>query len=413
MAERVIIIGAGAAGIAAGLYLQTRGWEALLLEARDRVGGRAWTDSTSLGSPIDMGCAWLHSAAQNPWTHYAREHGFEVIEDRPDWRRYIGGRRPTAAEAAAFGAAWSQNESLIEAAAAAGGDVALAAVIPEGPHRAAFDAVMTWYMGANLDAISSVDYARYAGTDDNWAVRQGLGAVVAHAARSLRVQLGCVAETIEWSDQGVTVHTSAGRVEGEAVIVTVPTSVLAAGRPKFEPALPQEWQLAFENVPLGVANKVCFSISDEAIPLSGTSHVVGSDSTARTGNYQLRPAGHAGILAAYYGGRFAIELEAAHALEEFARDELQQIFGSDFVRQLCSAKVSAWHTDAWSRGSYSIALPGHAHRRELLAQPLHERVHFAGEACSLEHFGTVNGAWASGVAVAERLLNDSRRFGSS
>ena len=83
----IVIVGAGAAGIAAARWLRANGSDALLLEARERIGGRAHTDSSTLGMPLDHGCAWLHSAAENPWATVARESGFSIIEQPPDWRR--------------------------------------------------------------------------------------------------------------------------------------------------------------------------------------------------------------------------------------------------------------------------------------------------------------------------------------
>ena len=90
MQADVLIVGAGAAGAAAGRELVRRGLHPLVLEARDRVGGRAWTDASAFGFPVDMGCSWLHSANVNPWMTYAREHGFTVRERSPQWQRRIG-----------------------------------------------------------------------------------------------------------------------------------------------------------------------------------------------------------------------------------------------------------------------------------------------------------------------------------
>ncbi len=75
----------------------------VLLEARDRVGGRAHTDNSFLGMPLDRGCAWLHSAAENPWAAVARESGFSIIEQPPDWRRRVGAKLRSPEELAAIG----------------------------------------------------------------------------------------------------------------------------------------------------------------------------------------------------------------------------------------------------------------------------------------------------------------------
>src|SRR5882757_3888511 len=85
----VVVIGAGAAGLAAGRRLIERGAAALVLEARARVGGRAWTVGSQIGHRLDLGCEWLHSADRNPWTAIARASGFAIDERLPDWSSRI------------------------------------------------------------------------------------------------------------------------------------------------------------------------------------------------------------------------------------------------------------------------------------------------------------------------------------
>ena len=92
----VVVVGAGAAGLVAARELMRAGLAVRVIEARHRVGGRAWTDRETFGAPIDRGCAWLHAADQNPWTDYARQHGFTVIERSPDWQQWIGRERVSA-----------------------------------------------------------------------------------------------------------------------------------------------------------------------------------------------------------------------------------------------------------------------------------------------------------------------------
>jgi monoamine oxidase len=106
----------------------------------------------------------------------------------------------------------------------------------------------------------------------------------------------------------------------------------------------------------------------------------------------------------FIGGDLSAELEQRGELETFARDELSGIFGSDFLDGIGRTLSSSWGMDPWSRGSYSAALPGRARAREQLNLPLHERIFFAGEACSIQYFGTIHGAWYSAVGAAERAL---------
>ena len=108
----VAIVGAGAAGISAARHLLRAGRRIAVLEARDRVGGRAWTETGTLGVPVDMGCAWLHSADRNPWTTYARQHGFTVIERLPEWGAHMGALKLSEAERTERGLAISRYDKL-------------------------------------------------------------------------------------------------------------------------------------------------------------------------------------------------------------------------------------------------------------------------------------------------------------
>jgi monoamine oxidase len=403
-ASDIIIVGAGAAGIAAARWLRGQGYSTQILEARERLGGRAWTDTSKFGFPVDMGCAWLHSADLNPWRDIAVQAGFDVIERTPTWQRHIGREEATPEYLAAWRAAFDRNETLIEEAARSGRDVPVSQLVPNDRHRPMFDAVMTWLMGVDSPRVSSVDFARYADTNVNWAVREGLGTVVAHAARDLDVQLRTPVQRIDWSGERVRVLTARGTLEAAAVIIAVPTPILADEQSlRFVPSLSQPFYEAFNGVPLGIANKVFFELQPGAMPFDGATHMVGTDKTLRTGAYQTRPSGQE-ILLAYFGGDLARELEQRGQLEAFAREQLIDIFGADFGEKIRRASCTAWASDPYSRGAYSAALPGNAHRREQLNVAVAERLYFAGEACSIESFGTIHGAWRSGVEAAKRAL---------
>lgn len=408
MITDIVIVGAGAAGIAAGRWLQAAGHQPLILEARNRTGGRAWTDTTTFGFPVDRGCQWLHSADRNPWTLYAREQGFEVIERSPAWRQRIGAQEATPEYLARWRAAYERNELLIAAAANAGRDVAVSELVPNDEYRPGFDTVMTWLMGTDSEFVSSVDYTRYADSNTNWSVRGGLGAMIAHAAGTLDIRLNAAVREIDYSGPHIRLRTDAGVIETRCVIVTVPTNVIAAQSIRFLPELPLRFAEAFAGVPLGVANKVFFQMAPGRLPYEDTVHFIGTDSTARTAAYSTRPSGE-DVLLAYFGGKLAIELEQRNELEVFARDELSRIFGSRFLDGIRHTLSTAWVSDPWARGSYSAALPGKAHGREQLNEPLNEQIFFAGEACSLDSFGTIHGAWHSGVSAAEKALASLRR----
>ena len=400
----VAIVGAGAAGIAAARELQRGGLEVRVIEARGRVGGRAHTVTTGGGAAADLGAAWLHFATENPWTALARELGCRVIEREPDWgaRSLVGLRPPSPEQQAVTEAGFARNWALIDAAAASGRDAAVADVVPRDAFRPRFDAVMTWFAGVESSEASCIDIARYAESAHDWAVAEGLGQVIVRAATGLPVTLGTPVEAIHWDRGRVSLMPPAGHIDARAALVTVPTAVLAADALRFTPELPSTWQQAFCDLPLGTCNKVFFDIDPGLLPPTPC-HVVADPAASRTVHLGLRPAEQP-LVMAYFGGHLSRELEARGELIAYAREACASTLGADFARGLRGGFATGWNADPWARGSYSAARPGCADARGRLGDAPAPWLHFAGEAGSVSHYGTLVGAWHTGVAAARNLL---------
>jgi monoamine oxidase len=399
----VVVVGAGAAGVAAGRRLLAARASVLVLEARERSGGRAWTAPTALGHPVDLGCEWLHSADRNPWTEIARDMGFAVDERLPDWRSRVARRCGDAAQAD-----WTEAYRAFDArmdAATTEPDMAASALLePGGRWNALLDAISTWANGVELDRLSVQDHVRYRDSGINWRVLRGYGALVAAYGAAVPIRLGTVVHHVDHRGRRVAVITSRGDVRARAVIVTVPTNVLAADAIRFTPALPDKIAAA-AGLPLGIANKLFLALSGSLDEVPADRHTLGHDDRTATGSYQLRPHGRP-MIAGYFGGKLATELEraGAEAMAAFACDELAQLFGNDIRRRVSLLAASHWVGDPFARGSYSYALPGHAGDRARLAAPVDNRLFFAGEACSPDYFSTAQGAFLTGVAAADDAL---------
>ena len=381
-----------------------------MLEARRRVGGRAHTDSTTLGVPADLGAAWLHFADENRWTDIARAQGRRIIERDPGWgsRGLVGGRVPDDTSRAAAEAGFERCWSLLEAAAEGGLDVPVSQLLAGEPFQPRFDAVMTWIMGVESRTVSSLDIARYADSNADWAVAEGLGSVIAGAAEGLVLSLDTTVTAIDWDDDSVRVTTSRGLVEARAAIVTLPTSVLARDAIRFTPALPAAHRHAIESLPLGSNNKVFFRFDDTDLPWHEPTHCLVHADRSRTVHFGIRSADQP-LVMTYFGGDLSRELEACGGLADYARDALGQCFGTALATRIQATQVTGWDADPFAGGSYSAALPGCATQREILAAPVSPRLHLAGEACDIHHYGTLHGAWRSGVLAAERLIDTLRR----
>jgi monoamine oxidase len=409
----VVVVGAGVAGLAAARSAIESGLTAVVVEAKDRVGGRAHTETTSLGVPFDRGCFLLHSASENPLARIAAELGFRSVpRHRPRLIR-LDGRWAATAEYRAWERYRERTETHLEALGRAGQDVAIGDHMRDGSRwRPMLESWIAAYTGADVEQASTVDFFAYRDTRENWAIREGLGALVARYGEGLPVTLGAPATAIDWSGRGVAVATPKGTIRAAAAIVTVSTGVLAADVIRFDPPLPDAKRAAIAGVPMGHANKVAFRFDRDVfgVPPHSAAHLL-TESRA-TSLFQLRPFGWE-IAIGYVGGRLAAELERAgeRTLTGYALDRLKLMFGNAIEQRIVATTATAWAGEPHVLGAYSAALPGEAHRRAALGAPLAERLFFAGEACHSEFFSTAHGAYLSGVAAARaaaRALDGER-----
>ena len=400
----VVIIGGGAAGVAAAQRLRNAQVECLLVEARLRLGGRAWTNTDDPATPIDLGCGWLHSADRNPWCEIAEAQGRSIDKTPPPWtRRSVPIGFPISEQTAFFEALEKFHERL-DASAQGEADVPVATFLePRGRWNELINAVSTYASGAELDRVSARDLSRYDNSGVNWRVVEGYGTVIAAHGDALPVALGCPVRLIDHSARRLRVETEAGTISADAAIVTVPSSVLAEEKLRFTPALSEKIQAA-AGLPLGLADKMFLSLAD-ADEFQKESRLFGRTDRTGTGVYHFRPFGRPQI-EAYFGGRLAAELEAGGgaAFLDFATAELVGLLGSNFARRVKLLHVHPWGNDPFSRGSYSSALPGKADCRALLATPVDDRLFFAGEACSSNDYSTAHGAYLTGVAAADLAI---------
>lgn len=394
---RTLVVGGGAAGIAAARALHDAGQEVLLVEAKDRLGGRAHTIALD-GHTLDAGCAWLHSARRNPWTTLADAYGLHVERIEPGWRRQWRDLGFPPADHDAFGRASEAMEAAAHAALP-GPDRALGDFIAPGdPWRPLLDAVSGYINGASLDAVSIRDWAAYddAASDDNWPIREGYGTLVARHAAGVPVRLGVRVTRIDHAGRTLRAETDAGTIEADRVIVAVPTTTLATGALAFDPPLPAK-QAAADALPLGLADKIFLRVEGPAFPPGA--HLIGNPRSAFTGSYRLAPFGWP-LVEGFIGGDAAEALarEDDRAAFAFAVGELTALLGRDW--RFTPLARTRWRHDPDIGGSYSHARIGMADQREVLAAPVDDRLFFVGEACHPSDFSTAHGAYATGIAAA-------------
>jgi monoamine oxidase len=386
----VIIIGAGAAGIAAARWCQTAGVSYQLLEARARIGGRALTLDFA-GIPLDLGCGWLHSADRNPLVEQAQALGFEIDRALPPWQKTmvdagfsLGDQQDFRREQQAFYARLAAGAQLER-------DYPAAYFLePEQRWSALIDAISTYVNGTELDHLSTHDFCAYDDTEVNWRLPRGYGRLFATLADGLAIKLNCGVQHIDHGGRDIKITSGCGNLTSRAVIVCVPSSILARGDITFAPALPEHMDAAHV-LPLGIADKVYLRLDHaDEFPING--RLVGATDRRDKGSYHLRPFGR-DLIEGYFGGAYALALE-----------EIIACLGSGMRQRLHFVTATAWGRDPYAAGSYSHALPGHASARATLAQAIDQRLFFAGEAVSPHDFSTAHGAWMTGLEAAQSAV---------
>jgi monoamine oxidase len=397
----VAIIGAGAAGLAAAISLAGHGVSVLILEARDRIGGRALTRKLRGDITFDVGCEWLHSADQNLFVPMARSLGFGIMECPAHWAADSFDIDFPIEQQHQFYAAYAAFENRVELAAELDNDTAAADWLQSGNRwNQLIDALSTYINGTELSCVSAWDSANYVDSHVNWRVRPGYGALISTLGASCDVALETEVRKIDHSGRDITLETTRGDIRARRVISTLPTNLIAEGAVQFSPALPEKVAAA-ASLPLGTAEKVMLALDEPGIfPEEG--HLFGATDRVATGSYDLRPFGQP-CIEAFFGGKLARELADKDELAAFAVDELVALMGSDFRSKIHPLAASAWTNDRFSRGSYSYALPGYSQSRATLAEPVGGRLFFAGEATSISFFSTAHGAFESGMRAAAEV----------
>jgi monoamine oxidase len=399
----VVIIGGGAAGIAATRHLYDAGMSCLLIEARPRLGGRAWTVFDPTGCPIDLGCGWLHSADSNPWVQVAEAQGRIIDKTSPPWSRPSREDRFALSDQRDFSQAQHAFYERLEAAAKSGSDApASSALEPGNRWNALINAIGTFISGAELDRVSIADIVRYGDSEVNWRVADGYGVTITAHGADLPLMLECPVTLIDHSALRLRIETTKGIIKADRAIVTLPSNLIAENEDLFFPKLPKKADAA-RRLPLGLNDKLFISL-DFADEFEKDSRIFGSIDRTATATYHMRPFGRP-MIEAYFGGTLVHDLESGgeRAFFEFASGQLVSILGTAFARRIKPIQIHRWGLDPFSRGAYSYAQPGHADCRSMLAAPVDGRLFFAGEATSRADYSTAHGAYSSGIAAAEAL----------
>jgi monoamine oxidase len=417
----VLILGAGIAGLAAARSLAAAGRPVIVIEGRDRIGGRVWTD-TSLGMPMDLGASWIHHVEGNPIARLAREFGVKTLPT--DYYNYItydsGGREIPEEEDEKFEELYeSIYEEVEEMQEDYDEDISLQNALEKviagrklGPKQLQglwfhIQAETSMEYGADPDDLSMMEWDQdedFNGEDVVFP--EGYVQIADGLAKGLDIRLNTAVSSVTYGKNGVEVQTSAGVFLAKKAVVTFPLGVLKQNVVKFDPPLPVRKQSAIDRLKMGVLNKVYLKFPeifwDEEIEGFG---YMGVNQGEWAEWFSFVPYVNEPILLVFHGG------SKGFALEELSDDEIiagamktLRVIHGESIPEPVGHVITRWGKDPFAFGSYSHIPPfasGEDH--DALFEPINDVLYFAGEATNRTHPATVHGAYLSGVAVARSL----------
>ena len=408
----IVVIGAGAAGIAAARRILAANRKVIVVEAASQAGGRCLTDTATFDLPFDRGARWMYNPDSNPMIRLARGAGLEVTSAPLGQKIRIGRRNARPGETEEFLAALVRANRAIDEASRGKADVACASVLPRDLGDWAGTA--EFVLGANATAkdlkeVSAIDKARAGDRNAAIACRQGLGTLIAKLAEQVPLALSTPASRIGWSNRDVIVETPSGKIAARAAIVTVSSNVLAAGNIKFTPDIPKRQLDAAAKLSLGSLDRVALLLTGNPLGLARDDIFIEQSTSTRTA-LLFANIGSSSLCTIDVAGSFGRDLSAKGepAMVAFALEWLTKLFGSDVASAVKKSSATRWNAAPFVLGATSSAAPGGQPSRKILTEPI-GCMFLAGEATHETLWGTVDGAWESGERAAEAAL---RRIGA-
>lgn len=421
--RQTVVIGAGLAGLSAARELRKNGHEVVVLEARDRVGGRIWTSSKWADWPLDLGATWIHGVRGNPITDLADEiQASRLVTSYDRSATYnTNGQVLTDAEEARLENMRKQVRRALRNAQNRDADVSVRQAVASLTQPLPSSSEATRFLGFVLSSEIEQEYAgsvnrlsahwydsaeQFDG-DDALFVR-GFQAITDHLATDSRIELSQVVKEIHWGQPEVRVITERTEFVADHVVVTLPLGVLKSNSVWFTPELPREKRNAIAKLGMGVLNK-CYLRFNQAF----WSHDVDwlEYISAHHGEWtewvSFKRVAHMPILLGFNAADRGLEIEtwSDQQIVASAMETLRTIFGADILQPI-DYQITRWAIDPFARGSYSYnALGSTPQMRNTLARPLNARLFFAGEASHQDYFGTAHGAYLSGLRVAKDVLS--------
>jgi monoamine oxidase len=422
VAAGVIVLGAGAAGLAAARALSRAGIATLVLEARQRIGGRIHTvHEADFDSPLELGAEFVHGKPPQIWSAIASGRLQATEAEGEDWCFHDGRLERPEALFRATGRLTDQiddapEQSFVDFLQASGADEDAqrwAAGYIEGFHAARIEEISVRSLAVTNQAEDEIE------GDRSFRLRGGYGSLVdwlKPANGLVHIRLDAAATAVTWKRGHVTVAASvsgrAEQFEAERCICTIPLGVLAAGSPQFEPE-PRNLRDAIGAIAMGHAARITLRfrrrVWEDRPELRGLGFLFSQERWMPTW-WTAAPA-EAPLITGWMGGPRA---EAAPPDPAEWLDPALATLGKllseppDVLRrEMVSWHAHNWTADPFARGAYTYVRVGGLEAQRRFGLPVEDTLYFAGEATDAEgYWSTVHGAMASGERAA-RLILDS------
>ena len=414
--KTVIVIGAGISGLAAAKKLKDKGFNVIVLEAQEKIGGRIRTDR-SLGIAFDEGASWIHGPKGNPITNLASQADANTYLTDDDSLKVFD-NNGTAYSDAFLDAQYTQFENALNAVRSIGTQSqsfleVFNSLYPTQENNRLWKYMLSAYLefdtGGDISTLSSKyfdDDEAFSGKDV--IVTNGYDKIANLLGQGLDIRLNSRVTEVNYTSIKSLVNVNGDSVEADYVIVSVPLGVLKNNSVSFTPTLPIDKQGAIENTKMGNVNKFLFSWNTPFWE-TDVQYIGYTPDTKGKFNYfmnMLKFLPTTNSLMTFAFGDYATVTESLSDGEIISEvmAQLKTIYGNSIPNPTNMLRTK-WGQNINTFGAYSFAPNGTTSTDfDTMAKEISNKLFFAGEHTIRDYRGTVHGAYLSGIREADKII---------